>query len=160
CHHARLHQAAVYGGVRQRAAGRLRHLDEHRHLHHEEDDQLQVLSDMNIGYLHLLLEREFLVTAFSAIAAFATIVTLFLPYLAGKQLEGRMKAVAQRREELRQKQREALNQAGRRGQLRSTPVGFMKQTLDKLKLEKLLESPGMKEKLARAGWRGQGPMVT
>ena len=46
------------------------------------------------------------------------------------------------------------------GQLRSTPVGFMKKTLDNLKLEKLLESPGMKEKLARAGYRGQGPLVT
>jgi tight adherence protein C len=44
--------------------------------------------------------------------------------------------------------------------LRSTPVGFMKQTLDNLKLERLLESPGMKEKLARAGYRGQGPLVT
>jgi tight adherence protein C len=36
----------------------------------------------------------------------------------------------------------------------------MKSTLDNLKLEKLLESPGMKEKLARAGFRGQGPLVT
>ena len=75
--------------------------------------------------------------------------------------QGRMKAVADRREELRQKQREAFAQGNRnRGQLRSTPVGFMKQTLDNLKLEKLLESPGMKEKLARAGYRGQGPLVT
>ena len=115
---------------------------------------------MDSSLIRLLVDREFLVTAFSAIAAFATIVTLFLPYLSGNQLEGRMKAVAQRREELRLKQREALNQAGKRGQLRSTPVGFMKQTLDKLRLEKLLESPGMKEKLARAGWRGQGPTVT
>jgi tight adherence protein C len=35
----------------------------------------------------------------------------------------------------------------------------MKQTVDNLKLEKILESPGMKEKLARAGLRGQGPLV-
>ena len=91
-----------------------------------------------------------------------TILTLGLPYMKGDQLDGRMKAVNARREELRQKQREAFAQAGRRGkgQLRSTPVGFMKQTLDNLKLEKLLESPGMKEKLARAGYRGQGPLVT
>jgi len=67
--------------------------------------------------------------------------------------------VAERREELRQKQREAFAQAGRRGQLRSTPVGFMKSTLANLKLEKILESPGMKEKLARAGYRGQAPFV-
>jgi tight adherence protein C len=111
-------------------------------------------------YLHLLLDREFLVIALSAIAAFATIITLGLPHMKGDQLEGRMKAVAARREELRQKQRDAFAQAGRKGQLRSTPVGFMKQTLDNLKLEKLLESPGMKEKLARAGYRGQGPLVT
>jgi tight adherence protein C len=116
---------------------------------------------MNLSFLYLLLEREFLVIALSAIAAFATIVTLGLPYMKGDALEGRMKAVAERRDELRQKQREAFAQAGRRGgQLRSTPVGFMKQTLDNLKLEKLLESPGMKEKLARAGYRGQGPLVT
>jgi len=116
---------------------------------------------MNLSFLYLLLERDFLVIALSAIAAFATIVTLGLPYMKGDALEGRMKAVGERREELRQKQREAFAQAGRgRGQLRSTPVGFMKQTLDNLKLEKLLESPGMKEKLARAGYRGQGPLVT
>jgi len=116
---------------------------------------------MNLGYFHLLLEREFLVIAFAGIATFATILTLGLPYMRGDPLGDRMKAVGARREELRVRQREALNQAGRRSSsLRSTPVGFMKQTLDNLKLEKLLESPGMKEKLSRAGFRGQGPLVT
>jgi tight adherence protein C len=114
---------------------------------------------MNLGYFQLLLEPQFLVTAFSAIAAFATIITIGLPYLRGNPLETRMKAVAERREELRLKQRESFAQ-GRKGQLRSTPVGFMKQTLDNLNVERLLESPGMKEKLARAGYRGQGPLVT
>jgi tight adherence protein C len=113
----------------------------------------------DLGYWALLLERDFLITAFTAIAAFATILTFALPYVQGSALEVRMKAVAQRREELRQKQRDALQQTGRRP-LRSTPIGFMKSTLDNLKLEKLLESPGMKEKLARAGFRGQGPLVT
>jgi tight adherence protein C len=78
----------------------------------------------------------------------------------GDRLETRMKAVAERREELRQRQREAFAVSGRRGQLRSTPIGFMKQTVDNLRLEKLLESPGMKEKLMRAGYRGQGPLIT
>src|SRR6266550_248648 len=116
---------------------------------------------MDLSFLYLLLERDFLVIALSAIAAFATMVTHGLPYMQKDVLEGRMKAVAERREELRQKQRDAFAQGNRsKGQLRSTPVGFMKQTLDNLKLEKLLESPGMKEKLARAGYRGQGPLVT
>jgi tight adherence protein C len=114
----------------------------------------------NLGYWALLLERDFLVMALSAIAAFATILTLGLPYVKTNKLETRMKGVAERREELRQKQRDALSQNARRGTLRSTPISFMKATLDNLKLEKILESPGMKEKLARAGFRGQGPLVT
>jgi tight adherence protein C len=115
---------------------------------------------LNLGYLALLLDREFLISALSAIAAFATILTLGLPYVRSNQLDARMKGVAERREELRQKQRDAFAQSGRRGQLRSTPIGFMKSTLDNLKLEKILESPGLREKLARAGFRGQGPLVT
>jgi tight adherence protein C len=111
-------------------------------------------------YLLLLLDRDFVITVLSAIAAFATIVTLGLPFMKGNVLDGRMKAVSERRAELRQKQRDAFAAAGRKGQLRTTSSGFMKNTVDNLKLERILESPGMKEKLARAGLRGQGPFVT
>jgi tight adherence protein C len=112
-----------------------------------------------MSYLYLLLDRDFMVVALSGVATFATIVTLGLPYMKGDPLEGRMKAVADRREELRRKAHEALAQSNRRGQLRSTPIGFMKRTVDNFKLEKLAESPGMKEKLARAGYRGQAPVI-
>jgi tight adherence protein C len=119
------------------------------------------MNNFDLGYFGLLLDRQFLISVLVAIAAFATIITLALPYLTRDTLGERMKAVSERREELRQKQREAFAEASRnKGQLRSTPVGFMKRTVESLKLEKLLESPGMKEKLARAGYRGQGPLVT
>lgn len=114
---------------------------------------------MIFSYLRLLLEREFIVAALTAIAAFATIVTFAFPLLRRDKLEDRMKAVSARREELRQKQREAFAAAGRRGQLRSTPVGFMKRTVDNLKLAKIMESAGTRDKLMRAGYRGQGPLV-
>lgn len=113
-----------------------------------------------MSYIYLLLDRQFLVLALSGVATFATIITLGMPYLVGGKLENRMKAVAERREELRQKQREAMAQAGRKVQLRSTPVGFMKRMVDDLNLRKLVESPGMREKLARAGYRGQAPVIT
>ncbi len=74
-------------------------------------------------YLHLLLEREFLVVAFSAIAAFATVVTLGLPYLASDRLATRMKAVSSRREELRQKQFEALAQRRQKATCAPNPAG-------------------------------------
>ena len=108
-------------------------------------------------YLHLLLEREFLVIAFAAIASFATIVTLGMPYMSGDRLETRMKAVTVRRAELRQKQLEALAQ--NKNQLRTDPGGFMNDFVERFNLRKLLESPGMREKLAQAGFRGQTPFV-
>lgn len=114
---------------------------------------------MKLSFLYLLLDRQFIVTALAAMAAFATIITIGLPLMKRDQLGARMKAVGERRNELRQKQRDAFAERERRGQLRSTPVGFMKRTVDNLKLEKLLESPGMREKLARAGYRGQGPFI-
>ena len=113
-----------------------------------------------MSYLFLLLERQFLVTALAAIAAFATIVTLGMPFMASDRLSTRMKAVSERRAELRARQFEALSQGKRKGSLRSNPIGFMKQFLDRYDLHKLLESPGMREKLARAGLRGQAPFVT
>ena len=103
-------------------------------------------------YLNLLFDREFVVTALAAIATFATILTIAFPMLASDKLGARLKAVSVRREELRRIARESMN---KKGQLRSTPIGFMKQTVEKLNLRNILESPNTKEKLSRAGYRGQ-----
>jgi tight adherence protein C len=79
--------------------------------------------------------------------------------MSADRLATRLKSVAGRREELRQKHFEQLQQVGRKGQLRSRPVGFMRQVVEGFDLRKLLESPGMRMKLARAGYRGEGPFV-
>ncbi len=110
-------------------------------------------------YLHLLLERDFLVVACSSIAAFATIITLGLPYMSSDRLAARMKSVSTRREELRQRHFDSLQQVGRKTDLRSHPVGFMHRFVEGFDLRKMLESPGMRMKLARAGYRGEGPFV-
>jgi tight adherence protein C len=68
-----------------------------------------------------------------------------------------MKAVSERREELRMKHHAAL---GKRTSLRTEPVTFMKQTLEKLKLSNILESANTRERLVQAGYRGQAPLVT
>ena len=105
-------------------------------------------------YINLMFDRQFMVTALAAVAAFATILTLAFPMLESDKLGSRLKAVATRREELRRIAREQMNKKGT-GSLRTTPVGFMKQTVEKLNLRNILESPGTKEKLSRAGYRGQ-----
>ncbi len=112
----------------------------------------------SVGIFEILFDKTFIATACAAIFAFATIVTLGLPLASRDGLGQRLKAVSQRREELRAKHLAALS--ARRGALRSQPVGYMKSTLDRFKLGNLLESEDTREKLARAGYRGQGPIVT
>jgi tight adherence protein C len=113
---------------------------------------------LSTGFFEILFDPKFLATAAAAIFAFATIITLGLPLADRDNLGQRLKAVSERREELRAKHHAALN--AKRGSLRSEPVGYMKMTLDRLNLGNLLESEDTRDKLARAGYRGQGPVVT
>jgi tight adherence protein C len=113
---------------------------------------------LGTGFFEILFDRTFLATLAAAIFAFATIITLGLPLVERDNLGQRLKAVSERREELRAKHHEALN--AKRGTLRSEPVGYMKKTLDRFNLGNILESEDTREKLARAGYRGQGPVVT
>jgi tight adherence protein C len=114
------------------------------------------MNGLDIGFLDILFDKEFMTMAIAAVMVFATIVTLGLPLLERNQLGNRMKAVAERREELRARH---LSNLGKRGTLRPAPVTFMKQTVERLKLSNLLESSDTREKLSRAGYRGQAPLV-
>jgi tight adherence protein C len=108
--------------------------------------------------MSLLFDKSFLVTAVVAILAFATIVTLGMPMLERNGLGDRLKTVARRREELRARHHAALN--AKRGSLRVEPTSYMKATLDKFRLSKVLEGEDSREKLASAGYRGQAPLIT
>lgn len=109
----------------------------------------------DLGIFNLLFDRDFVITAIAAIFAFATVITLGVPLLERNQLGIRMKAVAERRDELRARHHATLN---KRGSLRTEPVSFMKATIENLKLSKILESEGTRDKLAMAGKRGQAPL--
>jgi tight adherence protein C len=112
---------------------------------------------LDTGIFSILFDKSFIATLAAAILAFAAIVTIGLPLLERNPLDKRLKAVAERREELRTRHHEQLKQ---RTSLRSTPIGFMKQTVDRLKLSNILESADTREKLNSAGFRGQGPVIT
>jgi tight adherence protein C len=105
----------------------------------------------------LLFDKDFLTTLFVSILAFATVVTLGVPYLERGGLDDRLKSVARRREELRARHHAALN---KKTSLRAEPVSYMKATLDRFNLGNVLESENTKEKLASAGYRGQAPLIT
>lgn len=113
-----------------------------------------------MSYLHLLFEPEVVVTSLAAIASFLTILTIGLPYMSADRLGPRMKEVADQRADLRQKHFDSISRGPRAGQMHSAQVSFMRQALSKLGVERFVASEGMKEKLARAGFRGSGPQIT
>jgi tight adherence protein C len=92
------------------------------------------------------------------VLAFATIVTLAAPLARTDTLGARLKSVANRREELKRRSREALNKPG--GGLRQTDGGLYKKVVDRLQLSRLLEDPKVVDKLAEAGLRGPRPVTT
>ena len=133
-----LYRQAVHRTCRQSDAGGLRDLDGLRHHGDAQDDQLQALGRQEMDHLmNLLFDKSFLVTLFVGILAFATVVTLGVPYLESNGLDDRLKSVARRREELRAKHHAALN--AKRGACASSRPSYMKATLDRFKLGNILE---------------------
>ena len=106
-----------------------------------------------------LTDPQTLFSAFIAIVVFATIVTLAMPMMNSSSLEGRLKSVANRREELRRRSREAMAEKGG-GSLRHVDEGMYKNVVDRLQLSRLLEDPKVVDKLAQAGFRGPKPVST
>ena len=100
-----------------------------------------------------------LFTAFVGVIAFAALVTVAAPMMKTNTLEGRLKSVANRREELRRRSREAMANRGA-SQLRQTDTGVYKNVVERLNLSSLLEDPKVAEKLAQAGYRGPRPIST
>jgi tight adherence protein C len=101
-----------------------------------------------------------LTMAVVAIAVFSTAVTVARPMMGNSNLEGRLKSVANRREELRRRSREALVQKSTAGTLRHTDTGVYKTIVERLQLSRLLEDPKVVDKLAQAGYRGPRPVTT
>jgi len=87
----------------------------------------------------------------------ATLYTIFSPLLEGDKLKKRMDSVAKAREGMRVDRMEQLN---KKEGLRSESKGLIKDMVDKLSLEKLLEASDLRDKLAQAGMRGQKPVYT
>jgi len=111
---------------------------------------------MDVGFFNIFFDARFDITLLSAAIAFATIVTFGIPFLERNALGSRMKAVAERREELRRKHHAALKQRG----LRSEPLTLIRQTVERLQLSRIVEAEETRERLARAGYRGQSALIT
>jgi tight adherence protein C len=108
--------------------------------------------------VQFLTDPDNLLTAFVGVVCFATILTLVLPMMNRSSLEGRLKSVANRREELRRRSREEMAKRGSGSSLRQTDEGLYRKVVDRLQLSRLLEDPKVAEKMAQAGFRGPRPI--
>jgi len=104
-------------------------------------------------------DRQFLIMAFAAVAATATVLTLTMPLLSTDALGRRMKAVAFEREKLRQRERERMAR-GEKVTLRQSPRQYMKTIVERFNLTKWLAQDEARGKLVQAGYRGQAPYIT
>ncbi|MGH6955276.1 MAG: type II secretion system F family protein [Caulobacteraceae bacterium] len=105
-----------------------------------------------MSWVDVVTNPDNVLTAVTAVIGFFTAMTLAAPLFQRSNLESRLKSVANRREELRRRSREAL--AGRQGSLRQTDEGVYKRVVERLQLSRLLEDPNLADKLAQAGFRG------
>ena len=92
------------------------------------------------------------------VLVFFTLLTLLGSMTGGADLDKRMKAVSQRRDELKRRSRAAVGSS--QGGLRQTDEGFKKRVVDRLDLSRLLEDPQVAEKMMQAGLRGPRPLTT
>ena len=105
-----------------------------------------------MDWIDVLTNPDNVLMAVTAVVGFATILTVTMPVFQRSSLESRLKSVANRREELRRRSREAL--AGKGPSLRRTDEGVYKRVVDRLQLSRLLEDSNLTDKLAQAGFRG------
>ena len=96
------------------------------------------------------------VAGLTAAGCFFTVGAIAVPAMKGDKLEGRLKSVASRREELRRRSRQQIKDAS----LRRQDNNALKSIMERLQVRKLLEDPKVIDKLATAGFRGPKPLTT
>ncbi|WP_404417136.1 type II secretion system F family protein [Brevundimonas vesicularis] len=110
------------------------------------------------GFIRFVTDPQNLLSIGVGVLVFATIMTLLSSMTGGVKLDKRMKAVAERRDDL--KRRSRANMAAGQGALRHTDDGFKKRIVDRLNLTKLLEDPKVAGQMVQAGYRGPRPLTT
>jgi tight adherence protein C len=100
-----------------------------------------------------------LIATFAALAVFATIYTVSMPFFESDKLAARIKAVSLEREVIRARERARLANEQKRASLRREPKAFMRQIVDSLNLRNILADEKTVARLRMAGYRGQAPLV-
>lgn len=115
---------------------------------------------IDMEYITLFTTPTFVITLLAALCAFATVLTIVQPMLSRDRMGQRMREMAVERDKMRAARLADITANERQGtKLRQAPKGFMQQIVDQLNLRAAFDSSELREKLKRAGMRGQAPVV-
>ena len=115
--------------------------------------------------MDMLTSRDFLTAALAAVSAAAVVFTFGMQFLGRSELKERIRRVALERERMRAEQMVRLRGGGgedgrttmRRG---AETKDYMKRVVDRFSLQKAFANDATVERLAQAGYRGQGHLTT
>lgn len=118
---------------------------------------------MNI--VELLTQREFLISVLAAISAAAVVFTFGSSFIVKSEMRDRIKRVALEREKMRAEEMARLRGGGAategRGIRRNAETKtYMKTVVERFDLKKAFQDDATVDKLAMAGYRGQGHLTT
>jgi tight adherence protein C len=104
-------------------------------------------------------DPQVLFAVFSAIAVFATVVTLAQTFFQRDHLAARIKAVAVEREKIRSRERTRLAEESSKARLRNEPKVYMRRVVERFNLREALADQATVSRLRMGGYRGQAPLV-
>lgn len=118
---------------------------------------------MNI--VELLTQREFLISVLAAISAAAVVFTFGSGFIVKSEMRTRIKRVALEREKMRAEEmarlRGGVAATDSRGIRRNAETrSYMKTVVERFDLKKAFQDDATVDKLAMAGYRGQGHLTT
>ena len=100
-----------------------------------------------------------IVTLLAAVCAFATVLTVAMPILARDRMGHRMRVMAIERDKMRAARIAEMNRERQAAKLRQSQT-LTQQLVERFNLRKLFENEDIRDKLKRAGLRGQAPLAT
>ena len=115
---------------------------------------------MDDNLVRTLTDPQVILAGLVAIAVFATLYVLVLPYFDSGGLDKRMKAVTSEREQMRSRERARLGaeSASQRASLRHQNNTSIRNIVDRLNLREALVDQGTVDKLKSAGFRSQNAL--
>ncbi|MBU1334703.1 MAG: type II secretion system F family protein [Alphaproteobacteria bacterium] len=117
-----------------------------------------------MDFVALLTQREFLISVLAAVSAAAVVFTFGSSFIVKSEMRDRIKRVALEREKMRAEEMARLRGNGgseSRGIRRASETKtYMKTVVDRFDLKKAFQDDATVDKLAMAGFRGQGHLTT